>query len=87
MPSNIYGNGEIDSSKNSHAIPALFQKFLEAKIKGKDAITCWGTRDAKRKFLHADDLSSACLLLLEILNAKAGFQKFRYEAWLARIVF
>ena len=78
MPTNLYGPNDNYNLTTSHVFPALLRKFLEAKEEGADSVTCWGTGTPKREFLHADDLASACLFLLEnyeeeiVINVGSG---------------
>ena len=65
MPTNLYGPGDNFDLKNSHVLPALVRKFHEAKKQGVPEVTLWGSGSALREFLHADDLATACLHLLE----------------------
>jgi GDP-L-fucose synthase len=65
MPTNMYGPGDNFDLENSHVLPALIRKFHDAKIRGDKSVTLWGSGSPLREFLHADDLASACLLLLE----------------------
>jgi GDP-L-fucose synthase len=65
MPTNMYGPGDNFDLENSHVLPALIRKFHDAKTRGDDSVTLWGTGSPKREFLHSDDLGRACLFLLE----------------------
>jgi GDP-L-fucose synthase len=65
MPTNMYGPGDNFDLENSHVLPAIIRKFHDAKIRGDKEVTLWGSGSPKREFLHADDLGSACLFLLE----------------------
>ena len=65
MPTNMYGPGDNFDLENSHVLPALIRKLHEAKTRGNDSVTLWGTGSPKREFLHSDDLGRACLFLLE----------------------
>jgi GDP-L-fucose synthase len=65
MPTNMYGPGDNFDLENSHVLPALIRKFHDAKVQGKASVTLWGSGSPLREFLHADDLASACLYLLE----------------------
>jgi GDP-L-fucose synthase len=69
MPCNLYGPYDNFDLKNSHVLPALIRKAHEAKI-NKENINVWGTGKACREFLHVDDLASACVHLLENVDAK-----------------
>lgn len=68
MPTNLYGPNDNYDLSNSHVLPALLRKFITAKRKGQSSVTIWGTGAPKREFLHADDLASACLYLMENYN-------------------
>ena len=65
MPTNMYGPNDNYDLQNSHVLPALIRKFHEAKVAGAPTVTLWGTGSPWREFLHADDLASACVFLLE----------------------
>jgi GDP-L-fucose synthase len=65
MPTNMYGPGDNFDLENSHVLPALIRKFHDAKTRGDDKVTLWGSGSPLREFLQADDLASACLFLLE----------------------
>jgi GDP-L-fucose synthase len=68
MPTNLYGPNDNYDLNNSHVLPALLRKFITAKNNGDAAVTIWGTGSPLREFLHADDLASACLFLMETHN-------------------
>jgi GDP-L-fucose synthase len=65
MPTNLYGPNDNYDLSNSHVLPALLRKFITAKRNGESSVTIWGTGAPRREFLHADDLASACLYLME----------------------
>lgn len=65
MPTNMYGPNDNYDPQGSHVLPALIRKFHEAKVAGAKAVTCWGTGSPMREFLHADDLASACVHLMQ----------------------
>jgi GDP-L-fucose synthase len=65
MPTNLYGPGDNFHPENSHVLPALLRRFHQAKLAGAPAVTVWGTGNARREFLHVDDLADACLFLME----------------------
>jgi GDP-L-fucose synthase len=68
MPTNLYGPNDNYDLINSHVLPALLRKFITAKRNGERSVTIWGTGAPLREFLHADDLASACLFLMENYN-------------------
>ena len=65
MPTNLYGLNDNFDPESSHVLPGLLHKFHRAKVEGLPAVTLWGSGTPRREFLHADDLASACVLLLE----------------------
>jgi GDP-L-fucose synthase len=64
MPTNLYGPGDNFDLQNSHVLPALIRRFHEAKVRGDESVTVWGTGTPRREFLHVDDLADAVLYLL-----------------------
>lgn len=80
MPSNLYGPGDNFHPQNSHVISGLIQKFHAAKVEGKKEISCWGDGSPEREFLYIDDLSSACVDVMqkydhhEIINISSGVE-------------
>ena len=65
MPTNLYGPGDNYHPKNSHVLPALIRRFHEAKEAGAKSVTCWGSGEPLREFLHVDDLGEACVFALK----------------------
>jgi GDP-L-fucose synthase len=65
MPTNLYGPNDNYDLTNSHVIPALIRKFIEAKVQNKPAVEIWGSGKPLREFLHVDDLAEACLFLMQ----------------------
>jgi GDP-L-fucose synthase len=70
MPTNLYGPGDNFDLQNSHVLPALIRRFHEAKIRGDDSVTIWGTGTPRREFLHVDDLADAIMYLLQTYDAE-----------------
>jgi GDP-L-fucose synthase len=64
MPTNMYGPNDNYDLQGSHVLPALIRKFHEAKASSAVVVTCWGSGSPMREFLHADDLASACVHLM-----------------------
>lgn len=71
MPTNLYGPGDNYDLENSHVLPALLRKIVEAKEQGKSKYTVWGTGSPLREFLYVDDLAEACIFLLENYSSNA----------------
>jgi GDP-L-fucose synthase len=64
-PTNLYGYGDKYDLQNTHVLPALIRKFSEAVNSRSNKVEIWGSGNARREFLHADDLADACLFLME----------------------
>lgn len=64
MPTNLYGPGDNFEPNNSHVLPALLHRFHCAKVEGHVEVRVWGTGEARREFLHVDDLADACIFLM-----------------------
>ena len=65
MPTNLYGPGDNFDLETSHVLPALIQRFHQAKISGSAEVVLWGTGTPRREFLHVDDLASAAYFAME----------------------
>jgi len=52
--------GEYDNYRlgESHVIPGLIRRFVEAREAGLDEIIVWGTGDATRDFVYAGDVAA-----------------------------
>ena len=68
MPTNLFGINDNFNLENSHVLPALLRKFIEAKQNNKQEVTIWGSGTPMREFLYVDDLAEACLFLMESYN-------------------
>ena len=68
MPTNLYGPGDNYNLSNSHVLPAFIRRFYEANINSEKEVTCWGSGNPLREFLHVDDLGEACIYALENWN-------------------
>lgn len=72
MPTNLYGENDNYDLQNSHVLPALMRKFVEARQEGKEFVEIWGTGSPLREFLNVDDLADACYYLMHHYDEK-GF--------------
>ncbi len=59
VPVNMFGEHDGFDLENSHVIPAMIRKFLEAKESGSRVVNCWGTGKATREFFYAGDCAEA----------------------------
>lgn len=77
-PCNLYGPNDSFDLNNSHVLSALVRKFMDAKSTGDKAVTVWGTGEARREFMHVDDLARAVIYFMnksfafDIINIGVG---------------
>lgn len=65
MPTNLYGIGDNFHPQDSHVLPALLRRVVEAKESGASEIVIWGSGTPLREFMTADDCADAIVFLLE----------------------
>jgi len=68
MPTNLYGPNDNFDPVNSHVIPALIRKMIDAKETAQPTVELWGDGTPYREFLHVDDMADGCLTLMESFN-------------------
>lgn len=68
LPVNLYGPGDKDDLEDSHVIPALIRKCLEAKVNQDDSITLWGDGTPTREFLYVEDAARGIVMAAEHYN-------------------
>jgi GDP-L-fucose synthase len=68
LPVNLYGPGDNIDLHNSHVIPALIRKCLEARDAKAPTVAVWGTGSATREFLYVEDAARAIVLATEKYN-------------------
>jgi len=66
MPTNLYGINDNFHPENSHVIPALMQRFHNAKLNNEKEVTVWGSGKVMREFLYVDDMAEASLFVLKL---------------------
>ncbi|MBC75148.1 MAG: GDP-fucose synthetase [Halobacteriovoraceae bacterium] len=79
MPTNLYGPNDNFHPENSHVIPGLIARMTEAKKRGDKTFKVWGSGRPRREFLYVDDMSRACIYLMnykgelpDIINIGTG---------------
>lgn len=68
MPCNLYGPGDSFDLEHSHVLSALVKKFVDAYDNSTAEITLWGTGEARREFMHVDDMANAIKFMIENYN-------------------
>jgi len=57
IPGNVYGEWDNFNFEESHVIPALIRKYIEARDRGDQTITAFGTGRPTRDFVYAGDVA------------------------------
>lgn len=65
LPVNLYGPGDNIDLQNSHVIPALIRKCVDARDSNAPSIEVWGTGTPTREFLYVEDAARAIVLAAE----------------------
>lgn len=63
MPCNLYGPNDHFDPQTSHVLSALVKKFVDAKEAESPEVVMWGTGNARREFMHVNDLARAVLFM------------------------
>lgn len=69
IPVNLYGPGDKFDPSQSHVIPALIKKIVDAKEKNDNEVVVWGTGKATREFLYVKDAVEGIILAAEKYNS------------------
>jgi GDP-L-fucose synthase len=69
MPTNLYGPGDNFHPENSHVMPALIRRFVEATEQNAAEVVIWGSGTPLREFLHVDDCADAIIHLMETVKS------------------
>lgn len=70
LPVNLYGPRDHFDLENSHVIPALIRKCLEAQARGEQEVILWGDGSPTREFLYVEDAAEGILLAAEHYNGR-----------------
>jgi len=73
LPANLYGPHDNFHLENSHVVPALIRKFIEARDEGKSEVVVWGDGSASREFLYVDDTAEAIIKMAESCTESGPF--------------
>lgn len=65
MAPNLYGPNDKFDPEKCHVIPGLINKFYSAKLENKEVVEAWGDGSPQREFLYVDDLTDACIFLMQ----------------------
>lgn len=65
---NLYGPGDHFGSLDSHVIPALIDRFWQAKQTQQPMVTVWGSGTPTREFLYVEDAAEGIVLATQHYN-------------------
>lgn len=80
IPANAFGLADHFDPQQGHVVPALLTRMHTAKLAGAESLDIWGTGQARREFLHADEVADAALWVMrapqcpEIINLSGGIE-------------
>lgn len=80
FPVNLYGPRDHFDLQNSHVIPAMVRKFVDADLAQARSVVLWGDGTPTREFLYVDDAAEGIVLAAERynegdpVNLGAGFE-------------
>lgn len=65
VPGNVYGEYDNFRENESHVIPAMIRRFVEAKRQGVKEVVCWGRGTPVRDFVYVADVARAIPFFIE----------------------
>jgi len=71
-PTNIYGPKDNYHPENSHVLPAMIRKVIEAKQSQKPYIDVWGDGTPIRDFVYSEDVADALIFLMDTYDGSKG---------------
>jgi len=80
FPVNLFGPRDNFDLEDSHVIPAMIRKFIDAQARGESFVTLWGDGSPTREFLFVEDCAEGLVLAAERyddpdpVNLGAGFE-------------
>ncbi|ERP97420.1 hypothetical protein Q669_25915 [Labrenzia sp. C1B10] len=64
IPCNLYGRFDKFDPAVSHLVPAVIRKIHQATVAKNKTVEIWGTGEARREFMFAEDLADAVVFFL-----------------------
>jgi GDP-L-fucose synthase len=64
IPCNLFGHFDKFDPAVSHLVPAVIRKVHQATLAKSKTVEIWGTGEARREFMFADDLADAIIFFL-----------------------
>lgn len=73
IPCNLFGRWDKFRTERAHMIPAVIHKLHEAKEKGLDTVSIWGSGQARREFMYSGDLADCIAYCLDNFEAMPAY--------------
>ncbi|MDD3371457.1 MAG: NAD-dependent epimerase/dehydratase family protein [Alphaproteobacteria bacterium] len=58
VPGNMYGEYDNYRTNESHVVPGLIRRFIEARDSNQSEVVVWGSGNAERDFVYAGDVAA-----------------------------
>jgi len=68
LPANLYGPGDNFDPEDSHVIPALVRRFVEAAAAAASSVSVWGDGLSTREFLYVADCAEGIARAAELYD-------------------
>jgi GDP-L-fucose synthase len=65
VPGNLYGEYDNFREEESHVVPAMIRRYVEATRASRPSVTMWGTGRAERDFVYAGDVAAMIPFFVE----------------------
>lgn len=65
IPGNMYGEHDNYRTGESHVVPGLIRRFIEARDNGDKEVVVWGSGNAERDFVYAGDVAATIPWFME----------------------
>ena len=77
VPGNLYGEYDNFRENESHVIPAMIRRFVEAKREGAKEVVCWGRGTPVRDFVFVADVARAVPFFIESYDTPGPARRSR----------
>ncbi len=81
MPTNLYGPRDNFKTNDSHVLPALLKKFINAKELNQPEVTVWGSGKPYREFMYSLDCADAIVHLAENVRSETIDAIVKNSGW------
>lgn len=68
LPTNLYGPRDNFHPDSSHVVPAMIQKFDDARQSGLESVLLWGDGSPSRDFLYVADAADGLVMAAELYD-------------------